>query len=183
MMFSQLTSTLSSFVPGLAPFHLLAYSTLLGAELYQSFVVTKVCFQALPRSAFTTLQKRIFPLYFQGQSLLLVLVAVTFPSHSVLSLAQKKGDWIPFVIAGVTAVLNLVIYGPRTQKVMVDRIHQETRDARKSSDEGEVSEEMRLLNRKFSRTHAMSIHLNLITVGATLWYGWRLASKLNIGSE
>ena len=37
---------------------------------------------------------------------------------------------------------------------------------------------MRKLNREFSRAHAMSIHLNLLTVGLTLWYGWRLASKL-----
>lgn len=40
------------------------------------------------------------------------------------------------------------------------------------------SEEMLVLNRAFSRAHAMSIHLNLITIGATLWYGWQLASKL-----
>jgi hypothetical protein len=38
---------------------------------------------------------------------------------------------------------------------------------------------MEKLNRSFSHAHAMSIHLNLITIGATLCYGWRLATKMN----
>lgn len=32
-------------------------------------------------------------------------------------------------------------------------------------------------SRNFSRNHAMSIHLNLITVVATLLYGWRLGCR------
>ena len=108
----------------LAPVHLLFYSTLLGAELYQSFVMTKVCYDALPRSAFTTLQKRVFPLYFRGQTVVLVLAAATIPPHGLASAVQCKSDWIPFVIAGVTAVLNLALYEPRTRQAMVDRIHQ-----------------------------------------------------------
>jgi hypothetical protein len=109
----------------LAPIHLIAYSTLLGTELYQSFVMTKVCFQALPKTAFTTLQKRVFPLYFKGQSMLMLLAAATLPPYGPLSLVQSsKLDWIPFAVAGVTAVLNLVVYEPRTRGAMVERIHQ-----------------------------------------------------------
>lgn len=33
-------------------------------------------------------------------------------------------------------------------------------------------------NRAFERVHAMSIHLNLVTVGATVWYGFGLALRL-----
>lgn len=54
-----------------------------------------------------------------------------------------------------------------------------TRDADLKLEPGAVSEEMKKLNRAFSRAHAMSIHFNLITIGATLVYGWRLAMKLN----
>jgi hypothetical protein len=68
-----------SIVSVLAPVHLLAYSALLGTELYQTFVLTKASYQALPRSAFTTLQKKLFPIYFQSQSLLLFVVAVSTP--------------------------------------------------------------------------------------------------------
>jgi hypothetical protein len=37
---------------------------------------------------------------------------------------------------------------------------------------------MKKLNRSFSEAHAISIHLNLLTIGATLLYGWRLGTKL-----
>jgi len=52
-----------------------------------------------------------------------------------------------------------------------------TRD-NKAQLKGTISDDMKILNRAFSRGHAMSIHLNLITIGATIWYGLRLASKL-----
>jgi hypothetical protein len=29
----------------------------------------------------------------------------------------------------------------------------------------------------------MSIHLNLISIGAMVFYGWRLASKLTVNTE
>ena len=115
---------LSYLAPVLAPVHLLAYSTLLGIELYQSFVLTKVAHQALPRSAFTSLQGRLFPIYFRSQSLLLLIVVITFPPLGPVSIIRAKSDWIPFAIAGVTAGLNLVIFGPRTKRVMIERVHQ-----------------------------------------------------------
>jgi hypothetical protein len=108
----------------LAPIHLLTYSALLGTELYQTFIMTKVSYQALPRSAFTTLQKRVFPMYFQTQSLGILLVALTAPPYGPISLHQAKTEWISLVFAGVTAGLNLLVYGPRTKDLMVGRVHQ-----------------------------------------------------------
>jgi hypothetical protein len=55
---------------------------------------------------------------------MLVLAAVTFPPYGPVSLIKNKWDWIPFAIAGVTAGLNITIYGPRTRQIMIDRIHQ-----------------------------------------------------------
>jgi hypothetical protein len=40
-----------------------------------------------------------------------------------------------------------------------------------------VNDDMIMLNRSFLKAHAMSIHLTLLTIVATLWYGWQLASK------
>jgi hypothetical protein len=114
--------SIASFI--LAPVHLLAYSTLLGTELYQTFVMTKISYQALPRSAFTTLQKRVFPIYFKGQSLLLFLVTVTIPPHGPFSVLSTRTQWTTFLVAGVTAGLNLLVYGPRTQNLMIQRLHQ-----------------------------------------------------------
>jgi hypothetical protein len=108
----------------LAPYHLLSYGTLLGTTLYQTFVVTKVCYQALPMSAFTTLQKRVFPLYFQIHTSLLILTALTLPPYGPVSLIQKKKDWMPLAFATTMAMFNLVKWGPRTQTAMIDRTHQ-----------------------------------------------------------
>ncbi|KAK3332592.1 hypothetical protein B0T19DRAFT_107496 [Cercophora scortea] len=191
---STLTTQILSLSTALfPPLHLLFYSTLLGTELYQTFVMTKVCYNALPKSAFTTLQKRVFPLYFRGQALLLFLAAATCPPHGLfVSLARRRMVWIPFAVAGCTAVLNLVVYEPRTRKAMVDRVHQETRDrARQAAGDGSdhdeniggTSLEMQVLNRAFSKNHAMCIHLNLVSVGAMLVYGWGLASRLQLCSE
>lgn len=86
--------------------------------------MTKVCFQALPLSAFTTLQKRVFPVYFLGQSSLIFLTIISHPPVGPLSLAKSIGDALPLAMAGTMALLNLIKYGPSTQKAMVDRAHQ-----------------------------------------------------------
>jgi hypothetical protein len=54
----------------------------------------------------------------------------------------------------------------------------ETIDGRKYNDVENTSDEMRRIKRDFSRNHAMAIHLNLIGIMATVWYGFALASKI-----
>ena len=90
----------------------------------KSFVMTKVCYNALPMSAFTTLQKRVFPVYFRGQTLLLVLTALTHPPSGPLSLASSLWDMLPLAFGGAMAAWNLLVWGPRAQTAMVERIHQ-----------------------------------------------------------
>jgi hypothetical protein len=63
------------------------------------------------------------------------------------------------------------------------RAFTETKDGRKHNDPTETSEEMRARTRAFSKNHAMAIHLNLLSMGATLWYGVRLASRLKFGES
>lgn len=88
--------------------------------------MTKVCYNALPMSAFTTLQKRVFPVYFRAQISLIVLTAATYPPYGPYSLAttSSTGNTITLLFAATMAVLNLVIYGPKTQQAMVARIRQ-----------------------------------------------------------
>jgi hypothetical protein len=57
----------------------------------------------------------------------------------------------------------------------------ETRDGRRYSDLVR-NDEMKAVMRRFSNAHGMSIHLNLITIIATVWYGFVLASKLSFRS-
>uniref|UniRef100_A0A0D2XXC3 TMEM205-like domain-containing protein n=1 Tax=Fusarium oxysporum (strain Fo5176) TaxID=660025 RepID=A0A0D2XXC3_FUSOF len=156
----------------LAPVHLLSFSTLLGSQLYQTFIITKVTFKHLPRTPYINLQKNLFPIFFQGQALLLFLTAITLPPYGALSLIEHKSDWIPFAISGFVSGLNLMVFGPRTRQLMLDRVEQG------KAVEG-PSSAMEAIKKRFRTSHAMCIHLNLIGLGAHLWYTWRLASRLD----
>ncbi|KAF2098492.1 hypothetical protein NA57DRAFT_56158 [Rhizodiscina lignyota] len=206
---SQLSSFAASSLYRLLPsLHLLSYATLLGTGIYQTFFMTKICFQALPMSAFTTLQKRVFPVYFQMQLVLATATLVTYLPSGPVSLKNSPTDFSILALNVALSALNFFKYGPRTSAVMVERIHQgvwhsrigsktkddpnvsraqlltatcklETRDGKKYNAK-DTSEEMRKINRRFSREHAMSIHLNLIAVLASLGYGFRLAPHIQI---
>ncbi|KAJ1327818.1 DUF4149 domain-containing protein [Microdochium nivale] len=166
------TSTyLSSAATMLAPVHLVSYSTLLGMQLWQSFAVTKITFHALPRSAFTTLNKRIFRVYFLGQAALVLITATT----ALALFAPTPSAIITFAVMAASSLFNLVLWEPRARQAMIDRIHQQTRDGKAAT---APTAEMQVLNRQFSRSHAMCIHLNLVTIGATLWWGWKLAASI-----
>ena len=105
----------------LAPIHIISYSLLLGTQFYQTFINTKLCFQALPRPAFISLQKRLFPVYFRMQSSLLLLTILTYLPFGPYSLFHDVVGIVCFSLAGLTALLNLFIYGPGTRKVMLER--------------------------------------------------------------
>ena len=54
----------------------------------------------------------------------------------------------------------------------------ETRDGKKSYDQGPHSPEMQRLNKAFMRMHGMSSLFNLAALLATMWYGVELAERL-----
>ena len=56
----------------------------------------------------------------------------------------------------------------------------ETRDGRSHQVLGRKSPEMKALDRSFSRNHAMTIHLNAISMVATVFYGAWLSSRLRL---
>ncbi|KAL4866019.1 hypothetical protein BDV12DRAFT_199568 [Aspergillus spectabilis] len=169
------------------PYHLLSYGTLLGTEIYQSFILTKVAFQSLPSREFLLLQKRLFPVYFRTQVGLAFLTAVTRPrppSLPVSSISQTWGQtaWgvAPLVIVSVAGLLNWLVYGPGSSRTGAVRYL--LQEAKRNPDKGDkpVDEEtMKKANREFSRYHAMSIHSNLVALLATVWYIFDLAGDLS----
>ncbi|KAJ5586730.1 uncharacterized protein N7459_002495 [Penicillium hispanicum] len=162
-------------VGNLLPYHLLSYGALLGTELYQSFVNTKICFQALPMREFIALQKRLFPVYFGCQVSLAALTAATRPPYSILSLARDLWGAAPLAVVLVTGSLNWFVFGPRTTTAsLVRRALHENQENSANADDGKVHR----ANRNFARNHAMSIHLNAIALVATIWYGFSLSSSL-----
>src|SRR5579871_1262329 len=118
-------SLLSTLI-NLAPYHLLAFGALFGTEIYQTFFMTKVCYRALPISAFKTLQKKVFPIYFSLQAILIGFTIATYPPYGIASLSNSLADLSLLSFAGAMSLLNIFRYGPRTTSAMVDGIHQGT---------------------------------------------------------
>ncbi|KGO40445.1 protein of unknown function DUF4149 [Penicillium expansum] len=165
-------------VGNLLPYHLLSYGALLGTELYQSFVNTKICYQELPMKQFILLQKRLFPIYFGTQVGLTALTAATHPPYSILSLGQDPWSIAPLAIVGLTGCLNWFIYGPRTTTAtFIRRALQESDNTDANSEGSNVNQ----ANRNFARNHAMAIHLNAIAMIATVFYGFSLSATLMAG--
>jgi hypothetical protein len=86
--------------------------------------MTGLSYRAIPLPQFRTLQKSVFPAYFNLQLLLVAAVAATHPPCSVVSLLQRRDELVPVGIMFVTSSLNWAILGPRTLQAMMDQTHQ-----------------------------------------------------------
>ncbi|KAL4944788.1 hypothetical protein BDV06DRAFT_72668 [Aspergillus oleicola] len=168
------------------PFHILSYGTLLGVQLYQSFVSGIIAFRTLPRPQFAALQAKIFPTYFALQTALPVVVALTASRTGgqplgVSGLLESENHFkvlLPLATAFVTGLINFGVLRKMTVDTMRERKHQETRDGKKSYDPPPHSKEMIALNKKFGRIHGLSSLVNLVTLGATVFYGVVLSKQL-----
>ncbi|CZT25803.1 uncharacterized protein RCC_11472 [Ramularia collo-cygni] len=176
-------------------FHILTYGTLLGSNLFQTFMAGPLAYQALPRPQFSTLQQAIFPPYFTLQTVLPLFLILTWPGEKLASAGgavarkgagyagvfEEENRWIaliPIALMCGTSLLNLVALGPATTKVMKERKHQETRDGKKYYDAGPKSEEMQRLNSSFAKLHGAASLANLIGLGAMFVYGATLAEMM-----
>ncbi|KAI9801689.1 MAG: hypothetical protein M1833_002371 [Piccolia ochrophora] len=168
-----------------APYHILSYGTLLGTQMFQSFVGGIVAYKALPRPQFASLQQAIFPVYFAMTTALPVVLALTYPSDrgngglgGSLLAESKSTALVPIGVMFATSLVNWVALGPATTKVMRERKHQETRDGKKSYDAPPHSKEMMRLNRKFGMLHGASSAINMVGLLATVWYGVCLSERM-----
>ncbi|KAL2816786.1 hypothetical protein BDW59DRAFT_153055 [Aspergillus cavernicola] len=167
------------------PYHILSYGTLLGVQIYQSFVSGIIAFRVLPRPQFASLQAKTFPTYFAIQTALPVVVALTASRADkplgISGLLEPENHFkvlLPLATAFVTGLVNFVFLRPLTVDTMRERKHQETRDGKKSYDPAPHSKEMVALNKKFGRLHGMSSLVNMVTLGATIFYGVVLSKRL-----
>ncbi|EXJ77323.1 hypothetical protein A1O3_09549 [Capronia epimyces CBS 606.96] len=180
-----------SIIYSAAPYHIISYGILLGAETFQSFIGGIVAFRNLPRPQFATLQSAIFPIYFSLQTALPVILALTFPAErtaigttsssfsGVLEPTNRLHVLTPLLTIFLGGLLNAAFVGPATTKTMRERKHQETKDGKKSHDPPPHSKEMQALNAKFGRLHGISSLANLTAWIATVWYGFYLADRLS----
>jgi hypothetical protein len=171
----------------LGPFHILSYGTLLGAQVFQTFIGGSVAFRTLERPQFATLQKGLFPIYFSLQTFLPAVTALTFPSTRIGSsglrdlLAEENRfvALVPLSITLLSGLTNIIYFSPLVSETMDQRYRQETIDGKKSYDPAPQSKEMVALNKRFARLHGYSSLVNMIALLATISYGFFLGSRLS----
>ncbi|KAJ5156082.1 hypothetical protein N7492_008885 [Penicillium capsulatum] len=167
------------------PYHIISYGTLLGTQVFQSFIGGVVAFRALPRPQFASLQAAIFPIYFSLQSALPVVVALTASKggqtlglSGLIAPENRFSTFLPLATVAVTGLVNQVVLRPLTINIMRERKHQETRDGKKSYDPAPHSKEMVALNKRFGRVHGVSSLVNLVSLIATIYYGAAMSKRL-----
>jgi hypothetical protein len=98
----------------------------------QSFVGGVIAYKALPRSQFSQLQQKIFPVFFGIQAALPVVLALTYPGSKTafatpsgfageLAEANRWSVLDPLATVFLTSLANLLFVGPGTTRVMRER--------------------------------------------------------------
>ncbi|KAK7743394.1 hypothetical protein SLS62_010587 [Diatrype stigma] len=160
----------------------------------QTFINSISAFRVLERPQFAVLQRAVFPWYFGIQTVAPAVLVLTYPGlggRSVLAaleagasvfdrgvagaLQQPGAVLAPLLVAAATGLANWAYFLPATNELTARRRAQEARDGKRSYDAPPHSEEMAGLNRRFARLHGASSLLNVVTLAATVAYGFHLA--------
>ncbi|KIY99928.1 hypothetical protein MNEG_8032 [Monoraphidium neglectum] len=173
---------------GAAFVHVLAFGTLLGSIIFNTFIVGLTMFKNMPRQMFGRVQSKMFPKYFSlttGAALVLLAGHALSPAGLVLS---APGVVALLVTSGLS-VLNWLAIEPFVTGLMFQRYDiesdrtalrcgppssQQNKPSKTSEDEAEIKR----LYGKFGMWHGISSLNNLAVLAAVVSYGWVIASKL-----
>ena len=126
----------------IATFMLIAMpGTLLGSNIFQTFLNGPVAYKSLPRPNFSQLQQAIFPPFFAFHTALPIVLALSWPGEKIASvggaIARQHAGWrglldegnfwtglAPIAVMFLTGLVNMVALGPMTTKIMRERKHQ-----------------------------------------------------------
>lgn len=172
-----------------APYHILAYGSLLGTTVFNTGIATIIQFKTLPRLQFSNLQTKTFPWYFGLQTTLPVVIALTLPGRGpfgasgglrgLLDPVNRWGTLVPLAAAFVTGLANWFVLLPASTACIVERRKQEEKDGKRSWDPQPHSQEMAALNKKFGVLHGISSLLNVVHLVASVVYGVTLAKRIH----
>ncbi|KAF7551604.1 hypothetical protein G7046_g7675 [Stylonectria norvegica] len=183
-----MSGTVSAVVFSGAPYHIIAYGTLLGTSFFHTFINGIVMFKTIDRPAFSAVQQKLFPIYFGLQTILPVVMALTFPGNALIGLPSGVSGLIsdfarwhsllPIATMFVTGLLNWTILLSATTNTMKARRGQAKREGKEWYSEGPHSDEMKALNKRFGILHGASSLLNVGTYLAAIAYGFTLGGRV-----
>ncbi|KAK8143965.1 hypothetical protein G3M48_006509 [Beauveria asiatica] len=177
-----------SIITSPAPYHILAYGTLLGTSFFHTFVNSPILFKNVERPVFSAIQSKEFPIYFSLQTALPAILGLTFPGSTLLATpnglytlfheSNRWGSLVPIAIMFVSGALNLAVLLPASKEVMKQRQGQVKRDGKQWYEEGPHSDEMKALSKRFGILHGISSLLNLAVFIGSVTYGFTLAARI-----
>lgn len=154
--------------------HLFTFSFLFGGNIFYSYIASPIAFKHLDRENFSKLQNKVFPIFFQIQSLAPALLFLTLPSKSIL---YTKAPLISLAVCAASGLANLVWLLPWTRKVKEQRKHL----AQKYSAEDQkhlLEIEDAPLRKEFGKSHGLSLLFNLTHCVSLTVYGAYLVKLL-----
>lgn len=128
--------------PDARTIHLLAFGTVLGNQIWVSFVGGPIQYSNLPRQTFGVLQSKIFP-YFFGLNGALSLLLVGTLAREFKVIREHPFDifdatvYQAFTLAtcALSHIVNGLVIGPASSKIMYDRHRQEREEGKDCKDE------------------------------------------------
>lgn len=167
----------------------------------QTFVSSRVAFRTLPRPEFAALQSATLPFFFSIEAAVPVILALTWSKHGqasspleLLTPGNRSKTLAPLATVTVAGLVNLFFLRPLILKVMGERKNQgmylssyfglwltwtELRDGKKYYDPAPHSKEMQALNKRFVKIHSASSLVGLLSIFASVYYGFTLGKRLS----
>ncbi len=128
------------------------------------------------------------------QTILPLVMALTYPAPQtfsplggstppsgllgVLEPSNRTDVLLPILAMAVCGAVNWGILGPTTTSVMGERKKLGAKDGKHYYESGEPSEQMKMLNQRFSMWHGASALINMVGLGWMVWYGMLLSERL-----
>ncbi|KAL9629368.1 MAG: hypothetical protein Q9164_006910, partial [Protoblastenia rupestris] len=136
-----------------------------GTQIYQSTLANNVAFRALLPSHFRALQGAIWPMYFKLQSVLAVMLALTYPGFvqhstgnpSLLHKTELLRGLLPISAIFAFAVMNSAVIGPMTIRLMHRKVFLETSGTKDIPENFGLLDELRIIHTKFEIAHKASL--------------------------
>lgn len=138
-----------------------------GGTTFYSYVASPIAFKWLDRENFSLLQNKVFPIFFQMQSISPVILGFTAP----ISLAG--GPLAALATASVAGLTNLCWLLPKTRRIKEERKSLQTR---LTGEELETFDGP--LRKQFGKFHGLSLLFNLTNACGMFVYGIYLCKGL-----
>ncbi|ORY86986.1 hypothetical protein BCR37DRAFT_385427 [Protomyces lactucae-debilis] len=158
----------------LSTLHIFSYGILSGTTIWHTFINGPLAYKTLPRQQFGALQKRLFPTFFTLQTVTGAFCAWT----SYIAPASTWNEVVALSVVATSGLLNLLLIGPWTTRIMDER-HKLERSTNTKYTDTDISPDMSRLNLRFGIAHSVSSIVNLAALGGILAQTVHLGARLH----